>query len=359
MTLASLIPSSLFASQETWLLVVILVAGLLALLKGGDALVEAAAALALKLGIPKVIVGATIVSLGTTSAETAVSVMAAFQGNAALALGNAVGSIICDTGLIFGLSCMITVLPADRYVLNRHGWIQLATGLGLALYCWTLFALDGYQATLPRTAGVVLLALLAVYLYFSARWGKTHPAHLAETIPLRAEDDAAPGHSVFRLLGIGGLGLVGVLAGAELTIGSVGIIAGRVGIPNAVIAGTLVAFGTSLPELMVAITSIRKKHLDLLIGNVLGADILNGLFVTGAAALAAPLPITELGSKNPLALVQLGLPAMVLILVAFRGMAFLSLRRGHFSRWMGLPLFLVYLAYLLACYLWQPVGTAH
>jgi cation:H+ antiporter len=231
--------------------------------------------------------------------------------------------------------------------------------VGLALYCWVLFALDGYQAVLPRAAGMVLLGLLAVYLYLSARWGKAHPGHLEDNVPVEAEVDAAPGRSVFRLLGIGTLGLAGVLVGGELTIGSVSVIAERAGVPNAVIAGTLVAFGTSLPELMVAFTAIRRKHLDLLIGNVLGADILNALFVTGAAALAAPLPITEVGSRNPLALLQLGLPALVLILVAFRGMACLAQRRGHFSRWMGVPVFLIYLAYLLASFLWQPGAAGH
>ncbi|MEO0587243.1 MAG: hypothetical protein AAF078_06340, partial [Planctomycetota bacterium] len=127
LTLASLLPSSWFAGLSTWLLVLIGVVTMAMVIKGADWLVEGAAGIAGRLGMPQVVVGATIVSLGTTSPETAVSVLAAFSGNPGLAVGNGVGSIIADTGLIFGLGCLLASgLPADRYILVRQGWVQFA-----------------------------------------------------------------------------------------------------------------------------------------------------------------------------------------------------------------------------------------
>ena len=130
-----LIPHAWFQAQSQILLLVVLVASLAVVAKGADVLVEGAAGSAYRLGMPKVIVGATIVSLGTTSPEFAVSVMAAWSGDAGLALGNAVGSIIADTGLIFGLGCLLTVLPADRFVLSRPGWVPFGSAVLLAAIC--------------------------------------------------------------------------------------------------------------------------------------------------------------------------------------------------------------------------------
>ncbi|HUT24040.1 MAG TPA: sodium:calcium antiporter, partial [Sumerlaeia bacterium] len=119
-----LIPQAFIDQQPTLVLLVLLTAGIAVLVKGAGWLVDGAVGLSERLGVPKVIIGATIVSLGTTTPEAAVSVMAAFQGMPDFALGNSVGSIICDTGMIFGICCLLTRLPKDRFILNRHGWVQ-------------------------------------------------------------------------------------------------------------------------------------------------------------------------------------------------------------------------------------------
>ena len=164
-----LIPEAWFAGLPQWALLALTALSIGVLGKGADWLVDSASGLAYRLGISKVIVGATIVSLGTTSPECAVSVMAAWSGEPGLALGNAIGSIIADTGLIFGLGCLITVLPADRFVLSRQGWVQFGSGVLLAAVCYGAFVISGDGATLGRPVGLLMLALLVLYLYVSIR----------------------------------------------------------------------------------------------------------------------------------------------------------------------------------------------
>lgn len=165
-----LLPSVWFADLSPLVLCVVAVVAMAVVIKGADWLVEGAAGLAMRFGMPEVIVGATIVSLGTTTPETAVSVLAAFSGNAGLALGNGVGSIIADTGLIFGLGCVLTRLPADKFVLSRQGWVQAGSGVMLAAVCYGLYAMFGSEAALPRWLGAVFLGLLVVYLAVSVKW---------------------------------------------------------------------------------------------------------------------------------------------------------------------------------------------
>ena len=182
-TTLALLPASWFEPQQTWLLVGLAVVCMAAVIKGADWLVEGAAGIAYRLGMPKVVVGATIVSLGTTSPEAAVSVLAAWSGNAGLALGNGVGSIIVDTGLIFGLGCILAPLPADKFVLSRQGWVQFGSAVLLATLCYLTFIVQGDAATLGRPVGLLLAALLVAYMVISVRWSKQHPhgePHLVE-----------------------------------------------------------------------------------------------------------------------------------------------------------------------------------
>lgn len=320
-----------------------------ALVKGADWIVDGASGFAYRLGISKVIVGATVVSLGTTSPEAAVSVMAAWSGEPGLALGNAVGSVVADTGLIFGLGCLIAVLPADRFVLNRQGWVQFGAAVLLATLCYGAWVAAGDAAQLSREVGILLLGLLAAYMWMSVRWSQEHAAL---EVDLKGPADTAvptPQTSGFpspwKLLLLTGLGLVVVLVASRVLVGAVTSIAERWGVPEVVIAATLVALGTSLPELATAIVSIAKGHMELLVGNVVGADILNVLFVIGASAAAAPLPVLDLDASIPAIFLYLHLPTMLLILVLFRLFIGRAVRRGTFSRWMGVPLLVVYASY--------------
>ena len=199
--LASLLPSAWFDGNHQIMLILLAVVAMAAVIKGADWLVEGAAGLASKLGMPKVIIGATIVSLGTTAPEAAVSVLAAFGGNPGLALGNGVGSIIADTGLIFGLGCVMVALPADRFVLSRQGWVQFGSAVLLAGLGWTLYAVFGREAAITRPIGALLLLGLVAYLAISVKWSRQHPhgePHLITPPPEAPEAEACRGCWGFR-----------------------------------------------------------------------------------------------------------------------------------------------------------------
>lgn len=357
--LLALLPESWFLGQPQWLLLLIAVVAMGGVIKGADGLVEGAAGIASRLGMPKVVIGATIVSLGTTSPEAAVSVLAAWQGDAGLALGNGVGSIIADTGLIFGIGCLMTHLPADKFVLNRQGWVQFGSAVLLAGICYGLFAMFGDAARLTRPIGAMLVTLLVVYMAMSVRWSKQHAfgePHLVgdglnNTLGVpdkHAEDTHKP---MPALIGMGLLGLAIVIVAGDALVASVSEVAeAHWGVPQTVIAATLVALGTSLPELVVGLTAIRKGHPELLVGNVIGADILNVLFVIGAAALAMPLAITEPGTKQPTIFLWLHLPTMLIMLTLFRLYINRATKAGGFARWMGTPLVVMYVAYTVVGY---------
>ena len=347
-----LIPEQWFFARSTESLLLIMVVSIAVLVKGADWLVQGAAGLAYRLGISKVIVGATVVALGTTSPEAAVSVMAAWSGNTGLALGNAVGSIVADTGLIFGVGCLLTALPADRFLLTRQGWVQFGAALLLATLCYFEFARHGALAQLDFWVGVLLLGLLVGYMAISIRWSRQHSSNetmtnsaepaVAQAVVLEPEavQQARP---ISLLLGLMVVGITLVVFASRVLICSVIVLAKQWGVPEVVVAATLVALGTSLPELATGITSLVKGHPELLVGNIIGADILNVLFVIGASAIAAPLPI-------PAIFLYLHLPAMLIILVLFRLFIAAAIRHSRFSRWMGAPLVFLYVVYLIVQY---------
>jgi cation:H+ antiporter len=336
--LAGIIPESVFHAQAEWLLWLMAVGGIAVLVLGADWAVGAGAMLAATLGMSKVIIGATVVSLGTTSPEAFVSVRAAWGGDPGLALGNGVGSIIADTALIFGLCCVLRRLPLDRFVLNRHGWLQLGSGVLLTGVALLLLAHSGdiHDVFIPRWVGAGLLVLLVAYMYLSVKWTRRHP-QMVEGVKVAAPANHKGRRSV-RYLMVVFLGLALVVMGAETLIGSVQEICYRHRVPSAVLAVTLVAFGTSLPELATAIAAILKGHGDLMVGNIVGADILNVLFVIGASATAVPLKVQPF-------FFYLFFPVMMLVLVLLRVFIFTS--GETFRRWQGIPLLAAYVAFIV------------
>ena len=340
------------------LLLLVTAASLFALTIGADWLVAGASGLAYRMGVPKVIVAATIVSLGTTTPECAVSVFAAWNGNAGLALGNAVGSIIADTGLIFGLGCLMVALPADRFLLSRQGWVQFGSAVLLAIVCYSAFAIHGNAAAIERWAGIFFLLLLAVYMAVSLRWSKQQLSADLTDPPITdeaneqtdSEHSPNPGHRGRALAILSAyfvVGLVLVVISSEVLIHAVSELARQIGVPQLVIAATIVAFGTSLPELVVGLQSIRRGHPELLVGNVIGADILNVLFVVGASAFAAPLPIIEPTAPVPAIFLLVHLPTMLVMLLLFRVFIAFAIRRRRFRRAMGWPLLGIYVVFVI------------
>jgi cation:H+ antiporter len=294
-----------------WGLLLLIVMMFYTLSKGADVLVNEAVALSVRWQVPKVLIGATIVSLGTTMPEAAVSVLAAIQGSPELALGNAVGSIICDTGLILGLATLIAPLPLDRAIVNRQGWIQLGAGFLLVISSLPFASLEAVfvaGGSLPQLMGFVFLILLATYLWKSIRW-----AHETNITGMRGEvESSAPGGAFIALSKLlSGIGLV--VGSSWVLIPAVREAALRLHIPPGLIAATLVAFGTSLPELVTAVTAARKRHGELAVGNVIGADILNVLFVAGASAA-----VTQDGLSASAHFFRILFPAMLFVLVVFR-----------------------------------------
>jgi cation:H+ antiporter len=299
------------------LLLLIIVVTLYALSKGADWLVDEAVVLSTRWGLGKAVIGATIVSIGTTTPEAAVSVFSALQGKPGLALGNAVGSIICDTGLILGLASLIAPLSFNRQLASRLSNVQVSAGILMVLAClpWTspmkAFSQGGM---LPQFMGFVFVVLLGLYIWQSIRWaGTTKPD------PEQGDHtDAESSSSVVPLLKlIGSIAIV--VISAQILIPAVSVLAIRFKVPESIISLTLVAFGTSLPELVTAITAVRRGHGELAVGNIIGADILNVLFVAGVSAAA-----TKGGLIAEAHFFQFAFPAMLFILIVFRFGIFVS-----------------------------------
>jgi len=332
-----------------WLLWVFLAIALRFLAFGADRLVVGAIGLAGALGISTVIIGATVVSLGTTTPEAFVSVGAAFRGKPGLALGNGVGSIICDTALIFGLGLCLTRLPHDRFLLHRQGILYLVFVGMLAAVIFLLAGIAGgfEKVTIPRWVGAGMLVLLGVYMLLSVRWSGRHPETLPEEVKAAARGERRAGRGLVDcLMLMEGLAIVYVTS--DMLIGSVSHVCRRYGVPPDVLAVTVVAFGTSLPELVTAIASIVRGHPKLLIGNIIGADILNVLFVIGASAAARPL-------KVPVTFFYLHVPVMLLS-VGLLG-AYIFTSRGTFKRWQGVPLLAVFAAYYVVMFVLVKQGV--
>ena len=286
--------------------------------KGADWLVDEAVALSTRWGLGKAVIGATIVSIGTTTPEAAVSVLSALQGKPGLALGNAVGSIICDTGLIIGLASLIAPLPINRQLASRLSNVQVGAGILLVAGCfpWTspakVFTEGGVLAQL---VGVVFVILLALYIWQSIRWAGSMSSGTENT----TEDTDAEEGNAFGILVKLIVAIAIIVVSAQILIPAVSVMAERIGVPKHIISATLVAFGTSLPELVTAITAVRRGHGELAVGNIIGADILNVLFVAGVSAAA-----TQGGLQADGQFFQFLFPAMLFILIVFRCGIFVS-----------------------------------
>lgn len=329
---------TVLAASPTLLLFALIGACILILSKGADWMIDGVVDLAQRTGLPRMVIGATVISLGTTMPEAFVSVTAAYMGNPGLALGNGVGSIIADTGLIFGLTCVLARVPVHRFILNRTGTIQVGTATLLVILSLVAWFLAPDAPTLGRGVGLLFLLLLVGYLYLTYRWSVQ-----SRIVEPRAQEPARQnGKSLWLcwVMVFGGLSLV--IASARVLVPCASEIAFRIGIPEDIIAATLVAFGTSLPELMTAISAVRKGYPEIVVGNVVGADVLNCLFVIGAAACARPLAV-------PPNFFTFHFPTMLLILYSFRFFIFIN-KSKHFSRFTGFWLLGIYAIYVVLQY---------
>lgn len=317
--------------------------------KAADYFVEGAVGVAEKLQVPKMLVGIVLVSLATTAPELVTSVLAALQGSPEVALGNAVGSVIVDDGVALGLAALLAPLPlvAHPRILKTSAVFLIAVD-GAAF----LMVLDG---RLSRLEGAVLLALFAGYVAVSYRTerrlrpsgGAGGEAAAADGELLEIEQKIG-GRSTraIALMFIGGL--IGVLAGSELLLLGAKGIAGFLGLSPVVIGLTIVAAGTSVPEIATAIASALKGHSSIGVGNIVGADILNVCWVAGISALAHPLSVSR---REVLVM----FPAMLAIVAAMLLMLFLG--KYRLRRWHGAALLGMYAAYILVLFWLIPPGS--
>ena len=261
----------------------VLAVSFVVLARCADLFVESSVAVARKLRIPRIIIGIVLVSLATTMPELSVSLMAAIRGRPEMALGNAIGSVICDDGLALGLAGLTTVsvIPILPGVLRISGFFLLL--VEVVLFLFVIF-----DNTLNRWEGVLLLALFAGYLCVLFR--QYAKGTLTENINVD-EHTSASDKPLIRALMTFALGLAGVILAGEFIVTSATAIAHSFDIPESVIALTLVAFGTSIPEVATCITAARKNEGAIAVGNIIGADVMNICWVAGASAVANDLTL--------------------------------------------------------------------
>lgn len=266
---------------------------------GAEWLVQGAAGLAVRLGVPPLLIGLTIVSYATSAPELAVSVSAASDGNSPLVLGNVFGSNIANIGLILGLTALISPPHSDGSMGKRELLVLLVATLGAPA-----LLLDG---TLGRLDGIVLIFGSVVFTWLTIRWSRSRPIDLDE-VP--SEETREKG----TLILIGLLGLAVLIAGGESFVrGAVGL-AQTLGVDERVIGLTVVAFGTSVPELAASVVAALRGHSDLAIGNVVGSNIFNILLVLGAAAAIDPISVNILELSTELTFLSaLSLGAFIML----------------------------------------------
>ena len=239
---------------------------------------------------------------------------------------------------------MLTVVPVNRFILNRTGWVQVGAATLLVFISLSALVMMPEGPILQRWAGFFFLALLGGYMYITYLWARQGAQAALVDEAADASELMSLAKSWLMLLG----GLILVVIGARILVPSAAEIAQRMGVPDDVIAATMVALGTSLPELMTAIAAVRKGHPEIMVGNIVGADVLNCLFVIGAAAAARPLEI-------PANFFSFHFPAMILILYSFRVFIYMN-KDGRFRRGQGGWLLGIYLVYLILQYAFN-VGT--
>jgi cation:H+ antiporter len=312
--------------------VVILIIGLALLITGGDLFVSAAVRIARFLRMPPVVIGSTLVSLTTTTPELVVSVMAGAKGESGLALGNAVGSCICNVGLILGVTA--TLKHVDVHPLGLRMPLVAMFACGLLLLLFTL------DLRLSRAQGIVLiLAGLAYFIYdFTHHARDRKPADVAEaaTIEKALTGRLAWFHSKAGTIVQFTLGATIVVIGSRLLVDSAVTISNAIGIPPVIVGLTVIAVGTSLPELITAVTSSRQNVSDLAVGNVLGANIANLTLIAGAAAVLSDVTMSR-------ATQLFNFPAMLLI---FALLLWMLLTGRRITRKEGVALLVFYNLYL-------------
>lgn len=323
--------------------IVLFIIGLVLLIFCGDWFVDGATGIARKFHIPELIIGATVVSIGTTLPEVMVSADAAIKGQGATAYGNAIGSIICNTALILAITIAVKPSKVDKKSLKTPVIFFFVSALIYVLnaYIFKRFSL---------ASGIVLLSVFVIYMIYTVITTKkrmtqevktTEPAEENQNEEEKEKKEKPVWQNILLLV----VGAIGIAFGANLLVDNGVIIAGAMGVPESVIALTMIALGTSLPELVTAITSLVKGHGSLSLGNIIGANFFNLVLVSGISTTLSPfdLPVEKtIGGLNASLVVDLPLMIIVMLIVTIP-----ALIKGKLTRAQGIILLVLYASFLV------------
>lgn len=320
-------------TDTLWGSLLLFAVGVVLLIKGGDWFVDGAVGIAKRFRVPEIIIGATVVSIGTTLPEVMVSVTAALNNNGAIAYGNAIGSIICNTSLIAALTIAIRPAPINRNAVVTPIIFFFSSA---AIYLIAAYLFGRFD----RWLGIALLVVFAVYMATTIYKGFKNPLEAQNE-----EDEEGPTGSLLKDFIVLIVSAALIAIGADMLEGSSVSLALMAGIPTEVVGVTIVALCTSLPELVTAVTALLKGHGALSLGNIIGANIFNLVLVSGAAASLSPFAVPE-GSKllgfNTSQLLEVPLMLIVMMLLTLP-----PLKKGKLYRWQGIALLCIYSAFIV------------
>ena len=311
--------------------VLLFLLGFVLLIKGGDWFVDGAVGIAHRFHLSELLIGATVVSIGTTLPEVMVSSQAALVGNGGISYGNAIGSVICNTSLIAALTVAIRPTSVDRKSLRLP---VIAFFTAAALYAGFAYTTGRFT----RWNGVLFLCLFVVYIVLTIFQMKKNPAQTAEE-----EEETFKERPLWQELLMLVVGAAAIAVGADLLVDNGTLIAAALGVPDSVIGLTMVALGTSLPELVTAVTALVKKRSALSLGNIIGANLFNIVLVSGMAITIRPFAIPAektLAGQNASLLVDLPVMFLVMALLCLP-----TLKEGRLKRWQGIALLCIYAAF--------------
>ena len=319
-------------TDNLWGSLLLFAVGVLLLIKGGDWFVDSAVGIAKRFKVPEIIIGATVVSIGTTLPEVMVSVTAAMNNNGAIAYGNAIGSIICNTSLIAALTIAIRPAPVNKKAVTTPVVFFFVSA---AIYMVAAYIFGRFD----RWLGIVMLVVFAAYMAMTIAKGFKNPVQTEET------EEESEGGSLLKDLVVLVISAALIAVGADMLEGSSVSLVTMAGIPTEVVGVTIVALCTSLPELVTAVTALLKGHGALSLGNIIGANIFNLVLVSGAAVTISPFAIPE-GSKlmgyNTSQLIEI--PVMVAVMAL---MTLPAVFKGRLRRWQGVTLLGIYVAFVV------------
>ncbi len=314
--------------MSIWLAIFLLILGLIFLWKGAGWLVSGASAIAKNFGVPTIVIGLTIVAFGTSLPELLVSLLSAIKGNSAIAFGNVLGSNIANVFLIFGISLLIANLPMKKNTLK----IEIPLALGAAIMM-LIFSPDGVLSTSDGISLMIGFVIFFVYIIFSTYKGKK------ETIVITEDEKEEPKQknllkSSFAIIS----GLLALTIGGNWTVDGASAIAQALGLSQALIGLTIVAVGTSLPELVTSIVGTIKGETDLVIGNIVGSNIFNTWWILGLSTLIKNIRIEGDFQID----LWLNVTTFVLVLI----FAFWGKPKNSLKKWQGLIFLMIYIAYI-------------